>query len=134
MFDKKLIDKLALLYIKDRKVLFVRSISKKIFYTVGGKREIGETDTEALTRECKEELGVCLIPETIKFLNIFNDIADNNENISIKITCYEANFLETPKPSSEIEEMAWFTSKDIERTTSTGKQILLWLNEKNLID
>ncbi len=134
MGDVKVIDKLALLYVKDRKVLFVRSHGKNIFYTVGGKREVGETDKEALTRESKEELGIDLIPESIKYLNTFEDNADSKENISIKLTCYEANFLDVPSPNSEIEEMCWFDTRDIDKTTPTGKQVLFWLKEKNLIN
>lgn len=134
MGDVKIIDKLALLYIKNKKVLFVRSIGKSVFYTVGGKREAGETDEEALIRESKEELGIHLIPKSIKYLNTFEDNADNKENISIKLTCYSADFLEEPRPNSEIEELGWFDTKDIEKTTPTGKQVILWLKEKGLID
>lgn len=55
------IDKLALICINsNRKQLVARSVGKSVYFTPGGKREPGETDDEALRRECMEELSVNL--------------------------------------------------------------------------
>ncbi len=134
MDGSNIIDKLALLYIKDRKVLFVRSRGKDVFYTVGGKREKDETDEKVLIRETKEELGIDLIPNTITYLNSFQDIADGKENTSVKLTCYKADLVGQPIPSSEIDEIKWFSTQDTNRTTPTGKKVISWLYEKDLID
>lgn len=50
----KMIDKLALITLKDGKVAMVRSHNKTLFYAPGGKREAGETDEQALCREIAE--------------------------------------------------------------------------------
>ena len=68
---KKVIDKLVWLPIRNRKVLFARSRGQKIFYCVGGKREPGESDEQALLRETLEETGVTLEPATITYINTF---------------------------------------------------------------
>ena len=63
---KSFIDKLALILVRDRKQLVARSKGKAAFFTPGGKREAGESDEDALVRECKEELTVEIDRATIK--------------------------------------------------------------------
>ena len=60
------IDKLALILVRDRKQLVARTRGKTAAFTPGGKREKGESDVQALVRECKEELTVDLLTETIR--------------------------------------------------------------------
>ena len=43
------IDKLAWIFVKDRKVLSTRSHGKDTHYITGGKREEGESNEQALT-------------------------------------------------------------------------------------
>ena len=60
------IDKLALILINSKQEqLVARSYGKDVFYTPGGKREPGESDTTALVRECREELSVDLSAATL---------------------------------------------------------------------
>ncbi|WP_286767295.1 MULTISPECIES: NUDIX domain-containing protein [Sphingobacterium] len=54
----KIIDKVALINIKDRKILSTRSKTKTKFYFPGGKRENNESDITCLKREILEELSV----------------------------------------------------------------------------
>jgi len=131
----KPIDKIAWILIKDRKVLFARTKDRELFYTIGGKRKENETDLESLQREVKEEVCVNLIPETIKYLHTFKDQAHGkSEGVMVEIKCYTGDFIGTLSPSNEIEEISWFTTEDMHKNTLTGKAILNWLNEKNLID
>jgi 8-oxo-dGTP pyrophosphatase MutT (NUDIX family) len=128
------IDKLSWVYIQNRKVLFVRSRGKDLFYHPGGKREKGETDEQTLIREVNEELSVDLIPETIQYLETFTAQADGKPNgVMVKVTYYAADFRGRLQPSAEIEEMAWFTSQDMNKTSATGKLFLAWLKERILI-
>ncbi len=68
---KTYIDKLAYIYLKDRKVLETRSRGKATWYIPGGKRESDETDVKALVREVKEELDIDLLHETIRLYGVF---------------------------------------------------------------
>ena len=61
-----LIDKIAWIYLKDRKILSTRSKGKDVWYLPGGKREPGESDRETLIREIIEELSVSLLPYTLQ--------------------------------------------------------------------
>lgn len=128
------IDKLAWVLIKGGKTLYVRSKGKDLFFNPGGKRNGNETDEQALIREIKEELSVDLIPETIKYIETFSaQAAGKPEGVLVEIKCYAADYHGTLAPASEIEELAWFTSADMNRTSVTGQLILKYLRENNSI-
>lgn len=130
----KEIDKLAWILIKHKKLLCVRSINKSLFYTPGGKREVGESDEEALTREIKEELMVDLIPNTINYANTFIAQADGkSDGIQVKLTCYFADYDGELTPDAEIEEMAWLNSSNRDKLSVAGKLVVDWLVTKHLI-
>src|SRR4030042_790990 len=99
------IDKLGWIYIKNKKLLGVRSKGKDVYYIPGGKRERGETDKEALVREVKEELNIELTPESLKLVNIFKAQAHGKEGgVMLQMTCYSGDFKGKMSSSSEIEE------------------------------
>lgn len=129
------IDKLAWLYIKDKQLLCARSKNKDIYYIPGGKREIGESDQEALTREIKEELSVDLLPETIKYAGIFKTQAhDKPEGIQVKLTCYYAEFKGKIQANSEIEEITWLSYKDKIKCSAVTEIIMDWLKLEDKIE
>ncbi len=128
----QVIRKVTCLPIRNRKVLFARSYGKTLFYNLGGKLKPGENNEEALRRELLEE--ACVTLSGIAFLNHFTGVPDGKADTTLEVDAYYAKFEGTPTPSSEIEELAEFTSKDGHRTTSMGQQILAWLVAQNLID
>jgi len=131
----EIIDKLGWIYIKDKKLLGARSKGKNVYYIPGGKREQRETDKEALIREIKEELDIELIPKSLRFINKFKAQAHGKpEGLIFQMTCYSADFTGGINPSSEIEEVVWFTHKDKEGATPMIKIILDWFKERDLID
>ena len=54
------------------------SSGKDVYYVPGGKRKTGETDQQALRREVKEELGVEILPKTLKYRGTFQAQAHGN--------------------------------------------------------
>ena len=143
------IDKLALIMINsENKQLVARSYGKNVYYTPGGKRESGESDEEALLRECREELDVDLLsatktPATIEPYGTFQAQAYGKpEGTMVRMTCFrvvpreaEIELVSLVKPSEEVEELAWIDSKfDHDKLTVTGIMILEDLMEKKLID
>jgi 8-oxo-dGTP diphosphatase len=130
------IDKLALILVRDRLQLVVRSHGKTAFFTPGGKREAGESDEVALCRECKEELTIDLVPSTIRPYGVFQAQAFGKpEGTMVRMTCYQANFKGTLTASEEIEELRWVSSDcPRELLTVTGIMILEDLKQNNLID
>lgn len=147
--DNNYIDKLALILINsDNKQLVARSFGKSVYYTPGGKREAGESDIEALCRECQEELDVDLLTATKTPANIvpygtFQAQAYGKpEGTMVRMTCFrvlpresEIELENLVKPNEEVEELKWVDSNfDRDKLTVTGIMILDDLKEKNIID
>lgn len=108
--QKTYIDKLALIYIKDHKILMSLTKGLETWYVPGGKREPGESDHQALIREVKEELAVDLIPDSIKPYGVFEAIAHNKPaGTYVRMTCYTATFTGTATAFSEIDKIAFFS-------------------------
>lgn len=129
------IDKLAFLYIQDKKVLVTLSKGKDAWYIPGGKRELGETDEQALTREVKEELNVDLLPETIEFYGTFEAQAHGKpEGTMVRMTCYMAEFEGALSPESEIEKYDFFDYSQKKLTSMVDWLIFDDLLEKELIE
>jgi 8-oxo-dGTP pyrophosphatase MutT (NUDIX family) len=128
------IDKIAYIRIEDGKILSTRSKGKTKFYFPGGKRELGETDEQTLIREITEELNVSIIAHSIGYIGTFKAQADSHkEGITVKMTCYGADYEGTIEAKSEIEEIRWLNYKDIDLVSEVDKKIFLFLkNEGSL--
>lgn len=130
----KIIDKIALIEIKDKKVLVTRSKGKDLFYIPGGKREIGESDIDTLQREIKEELSVYVIPNSATYFGTFYAEADGKGNdILVKTTCYMADFTGNLSVDNEIDEMEWLSYDDLDKVSRVVQFIFYELRHKGLI-
>lgn len=130
----KIIDKIAFIYLKDKKILSTLSKGKDTYYISGGKREGEEKDEETLIRECKEELTIDIIKDTIKYYGTFEAQAHGkSEGILVKMTCYMADFKGEIKASSEIQEIRWLDYSNLDIISPVDKLIFKDLYEKDLI-
>lgn len=131
----KLIDKVALLYVRDGKILSTLSKGKDKYYLPGGKRENDESDLETLVREVKEELSVEIVESTARFYGTFQAQAHGKEEgVLVKMTCYMAEFEGQPKADSEIARVVWLTCRDMESVSPVDKLIFADLHERGLLD
>ena len=129
------IDKVAFLYLQDGKILSTRSKGKDKYYIPGGKREAGESDVETLVREVKEELSVDIIESSAKLYGVFEAQAHGKaEGVIVKMTCYIAGFDGELKADSEIAEIVWLTTADIETVSPVDKLIFADLKQKGLLN
>lgn len=129
------IDKLAFIYIKDRKILSSRTRGRTVWYIPGGKREVGENDAEALTREIKEELNISLNTSDLKYLGVFKAQADHHvQGITVKMSCYSCSFTGEISPANEIEEIAYLTHSDRIKSSPVDNLIFQYLYDAGLID
>ena len=131
----KEIDKIAFIYLKDRKILSTLSKGKDTYYLPGGKREGNEIDEETLIRECKEELTIDIKKDTIRYYGTFEAQAHGKtEGILVKMTCYMADFNGEISANSEIQEIKWLTFDDLDKISPVDKLIFTDLHEKHLLD
>ncbi len=129
--SEQIIDKLAWIHILDGKILVTKSKGKKRYYIPGGKREKGESDAEALSREIKEELTVKLQLSSLDFVGIFEAQADGHKpGILVRMTCYSALYEGNLKASSEIEEIDWFNFENRDRVSLVDTLIFDFLKDK----
>lgn len=135
MSNKTYIDKLAFIYIKDKRVLETLSHGKDVWYIPGGKREAGESDTAALVREVREELAVELIVDTIAHYGTFEAEAHGKPaGTVVRMTCFVADFTGELRPTSEVEKLAYFSYADKPKTSPVDHLIFDDLKRKGLID
>ena len=133
--QKTYIDKLAFIEVRDREVLETCSYGKNKWYIPGGKREVDESDEQALIREMKEELLVDLIPETIKHFGTYEAQAHSKpEGTIVRMTCYTAQYRGELSPSAEVEKLDWFGYSKRDEVSPVDQLIFDDLKVKNLID
>jgi 8-oxo-dGTP diphosphatase len=106
-----LIDTVAWVCVQNGKILCARPRGKDVFYIPGGKRENGESDLAALVREIAEELTVALVAATVRQAGTY-EAHQPADGAVVRMSCYTGDYSGTLAPSSEIDELAWFTYAD----------------------
>jgi 8-oxo-dGTP pyrophosphatase MutT (NUDIX family) len=130
----QVIDKIAWIHLESGRVLSTRSRGKTVWYIPGGKREPGETDLQTLAREIREELDVEVDLARAVPAGVFEAQAHGHaEGVRVRMTCYSAPFRGTLAPASEIEEIAWLTYADRQRTAPVDWLIFDDLHAKGLL-
>jgi 8-oxo-dGTP diphosphatase len=128
------IDKLAWIEIQDNRILLTKSYGKDKYYIPGGKRELGETDEQALLREIEEELTVRIDQLTLQFIGIFEAQAHGQPaGVSVKMTCYAGAYVGELQASTEIEELKWFAYAEKDQVVDVDKLIFDHLKQHGLL-
>lgn len=129
------IDRISWLCLREGKLLAVRSKGKMAWYIPGGKREPGETDTETLIREVREELKVAILPETVRLYGVFEGPAHGKpEGTTVRLSCYTADYRGELTPDSEVEELRWMSMADREIFPPADVQIYEDLHRRGYLD
>jgi 8-oxo-dGTP diphosphatase len=73
----------------------------------GGKRDAGESDIAALTREIDEELGCRVTAESARALGVFDADSANEPGFRVRAAVYAVDVEGVVTPRAEIDELAW---------------------------
>jgi len=87
------------------RLLTVRKAGTNAFMLPGGKREPGEDDVTALSRELTEELGCRLIGS--QPLGVFDAAAANEPGLQVRGAIYLAEVTGDVAAKAEIAELLW---------------------------
>lgn len=130
----QLIDKIAWIYIKDYKILSIKSKEKTKYYIPSGKREHQESDYETLLREIKESLQVDLNINSLAFVGIF-EAHEGGQKLPtlVRMTCYTSTYVGNLSTANEIEEIIWLNYKDKNIVTEVDTLLFDYLYEKGLL-
>lgn len=75
---------------------------------VGGKVEAGETKEQALIRECREELGVQVLPQAV-----FMEVNHQYPDLLVHLTLFNAKIAEGVPQKLEHNDIQWITVAEI---------------------
>ena len=132
-------DKVGLLTIRDGRILLCRKKhTTALLILPGGCYEPGESATECLDRELREELGDVSI-DKVDYLGTYTDVAAGPAGAppkTVRIELYQGHLLGDPAPHAEIKELVWFgeTSDWNQLSPSLKNKILPDLLERKILD
>ena len=87
------------------RVLLVRKRGTAAFMQPGGKRDAGESDIAALSREIVEELGCCVDQKSARPLGEFRCASANEPGFALQATVYAVSIEGAIRPQAEIEQV-----------------------------
>lgn len=107
------LDVVAWVEVVDGRMLAVRSRGRDLLYLPGGKREPGESDWAALSREVREELALELDEPSFRELGVIHaDAHDQPAFTHVRMACFTASHHGTITPSAEIDEYLYIRPAD----------------------
>jgi 8-oxo-dGTP diphosphatase len=97
----------ALIRDDDGRVLLVRKRGTAAFMQPGGKRDAGESDVAALSREIVEELGCRVRENSAQPLGVFDCVAANEPGFQVRAAVYAVEIEGAIRPQAEIDQVIW---------------------------
>ncbi|MBC6460291.1 NUDIX domain-containing protein [Actinomadura sp. HBU206391] len=100
-----MLDVVAWVHAVDGRMLTVRARGRDLLYLPGGKREPGEDDIAAVSREVREELGVVLTAASLRPLGVVEAPAhDQPDGVRVRMACFTGDHVGPLAPSGEVDE------------------------------
>jgi 8-oxo-dGTP diphosphatase len=110
------LDVVGWMHVSEGRLLTVRARRRDRLYLPGGKREPGEDDWTALSREVREELGVRLDRETFRGIGVVEAPAhDQPPGTRVRMACYTAGYHGELTATGEIDEWMYVDPADEHR-------------------
>ncbi len=96
----------------DGKVLLTRESKNTAYYFPGGKVGVGETLTQTLQRELKEELSLVVSPDRFKWAFTHRGAAYNQPGKIVELNCFLVTGSGALKVDSEVYDYKWCRPDD----------------------
>ncbi|MFC6878844.1 MULTISPECIES: NUDIX hydrolase [Actinomadura] len=107
------LDVVAWVQVHEGRMLAVRSRGRDLLYLPGGKREAGETDWSALSREVREELALELDAATFRELGVVRAPAhDQPAHAHVRMACFTAAYRGDIAATNEVDEFHYVAPAD----------------------
>ena len=103
----------ALIWDQDKFMICQRPVQKArglLWEFVGGKVEPGESEEQALIRECQEELAI-----TLNVGEIFMDVIHKYPDLTVHLTLFHATIQEGVSQKLEHNDIRWITVDEIDQ-------------------
>ena len=111
-----MLDVVGWVHVSGGRLLAVRARARDRLYLPGGKREPGEDDWTALSREVREELGVHLDKATFRGIGVVEAPAhDQPPGTRVRMACYTAGYDGEFAATGEIDEWMFVDRADHHR-------------------
>ncbi|GAB2845382.1 NUDIX domain-containing protein [Actinoallomurus bryophytorum] len=111
-----MLDVVGWVHVSGGRLLAVRARSRDLLYLPGGKREAGEDDWTALSREVDEELGVRLDQASFRGIGVVEAPAhDQPPGTRVRMACYTAEYHGELTATGEIDEWMFVDPADHHR-------------------
>jgi 8-oxo-dGTP diphosphatase len=110
------LDVVGWVHVSGGRLLAVRARARDLLYLPGGKREPGEDDWTALSREVDEELGVRLDRSSFRGIGVVEAPAhDQPPGTRVRMACYTAGYHGELTATGEIDEWMFVDLADHHR-------------------
>jgi 8-oxo-dGTP diphosphatase len=110
------LDVVGWVHMSGGRLLAVRARARDLLYLPGGKREPGEDDWTALSREVDEELGVRLDRVSFRGIGVVEAPAhDQPPGTRVRMACYTAGYHGELTATGEIDEWMFVDLADHHR-------------------
>ncbi|GAA2083216.1 NUDIX domain-containing protein [Actinomadura alba] len=120
-----MLDVVAWVHAVDGRMLAVRARGRDLLYLPGGKREPGEDDLTAVSREVREELGVELTPASVRPLGVVEAPAhDQPDGVRVRMACFAGVHTGLLAPSGEVDEVVLVGPDERELLAPAGRLAL----------
>jgi len=106
----KRIHKIGMAIIRDDKLLMVTD-EENYWKFPGGTLNENESDEDCLKREMKEELGVDVKKESLKFVGKFIGPSGSDKKVELEFDLYSGEVEGELKPRGEVREIHWFDKR-----------------------